>query len=323
MEELAWAHRQNWYIVFDTLTFNEEIAICDQKRLRSAWRNYLYRWRAAMMVKNDADKSHRYVAIGERGEDTGRFHIHVLHLMDFFPIEWRDPNIGQMLPKYREIAAAKKCWSEGYSAPIAVRTSANDAFGRAGWRWPVVKNEETWEPLEAKGPGPVAGYMAKYVSKSLFSKGEDQTWRDKMTRSFGETAVMMAMQTISSSTLSKYCADLQTTTPLPRLNNKKIPPEMIRKTALRELKRRTNLRKRSLNTLVDLTSRPGFLEQLRTNSQTNEKQIAALRQQNNGSFAHQDCQKEAISELYDALYLIFQELEFSQSFTSGEIDNVS
>jgi len=108
----------------------------------------------------------------EKGGNTGRLHIHVLHIFRDLPIDCGDPNFGMKVAYKREITAMKRFWQYGFSCPKAVRFSETDSFGRRGWRWPAVQEGGVVSALQAKPLGAIVWYVGKYISKDVSKEKE-------------------------------------------------------------------------------------------------------------------------------------------------------
>jgi len=225
--------REGWYVVFNTLTVaphsmskvfpSKVLRVLGTPEARSgrvagsrstAWTDYVRAvdrffgqaafgtYRNAMRERAKGNEYHTYFAVIEKGGENGRFHIHVLHVFKVLPSSCSDPNYGVNVPYNREIDALKKFWKlgTGFSAPIAVRFSYGDSFGRKGWRWPVELNKETkqYEPIKANPVGSVCGYVSKYITKSYFNKDEN-LWRTRISRKMGALPLSQKIQKMSKS----------------------------------------------------------------------------------------------------------------------------
>ena len=176
------------YMIFSTLTVDDEHYNKVFERKSLVFQHYIQRVRRQLPENSNM----RYVAVHEKGGDSGRNHLHILQLFDDLPDKWKiDPNEGVAAPRYREIPNLKKCWPYGFSTPIAVRYSDKDAFSVLGWRWPVdPKNAAA--PLPSGAPAKIANYMCKYLTKSI-EKGNSQ-WRIKFSRGFGLSLLNQLLQ---------------------------------------------------------------------------------------------------------------------------------
>ena len=191
-QECKEATEKGWYIIFNTLTINDENYEQVFKRGSKHWRNYIQNFARSIKGK------HKYFACTELGEKHGRKHIHVLHFCETIPTKWKDPNEGRYKPDKREIKRIKQLWNYGRSAPIAVRTNPQDPYGNIGWRWPCKPNGQT---LEASSIYQVGAYVAKYVTKA-YTKEKNQ-WRTKASRNFGTTPIHNKLRMMSNQDLLK------------------------------------------------------------------------------------------------------------------------
>lgn len=196
--EMCCASTFGWYMVFSTLSCR------DNKALKSVftpgsrdWGNYIRRW-------NDATINHRYFAVVEQGAKNGRLHIHCMHIFQDMVGEWNlpDPNLGRVKPNYREVSFFRKFWIHGMSWPIAVRLSANDAWAKRNWLWPVKKDKFTdqYKPVRANPPAALGRYMTKYITKAYGTPtSEEKIWRVRATHTLGLTPVRRCLKEMTPS----------------------------------------------------------------------------------------------------------------------------
>lgn len=214
-----------WPMVFDTLTVAPAYYTHVFKKGSTAFKDYIRR--AAALAPE-----HRYLAVVEEGGTTNRLHIHVVHMWSALPAGHRDPNKGIGEPRRRELDCMKRLWRFGFSTPIIVRYSPNDPWGRANYRWPL--DRKTNAPMRIGSPLRLANYLTKYLTKSYFStRRSKHLWRIRKTQSLGRPILELLL---STSTPENLLAIASTRHNL-RLRNMPVPPNQLRKTALRMLQR--------------------------------------------------------------------------------------
>lgn len=268
-EELSQAARLGWFVVFNTLTVEDWSYRRVFSEKSSAFRNYIRAVNRYVLASRygsirkgleheDIDEVARYFAVVEEGEQTGRLHIHVLHFFKYLPDKWMDPNIGSGVPENISVNWFNDFWQFGFTYSRPVRWNGFDVWAKKGWRWPVVNGER----MKAYPLGSLAGYMAKYVTKSKQLIG-DYEWRTRMTRKFGTIRIR---QVISRLSVNELLIALE----LPRIRietvNGRIPQYLLRviilTTYLRKLSR-NGLRKQIVSNWMDLLERPlGIKERL-------------------------------------------------------------
>ena len=203
-EEMALAAAEGWYVVMDTLTFDRDSYEDFADGCTRRWKNYIQNWRYLVGVQYAGSRSAmrripatdylRYACCVEKGDRTGRIHMHCLLFLRVLPVSMqRDPNLGYSVPKYRELVGAKQLWPWGFSTPVAVRLGPQDAYARLGWRWPV--DRKTGKEVRYGSPGAVAGYLVKYLLKASNLTGEYR-WRFRMSRGLGQGRVMKFIRSI-------------------------------------------------------------------------------------------------------------------------------
>ena len=269
-QEIAYRSASGWFFLFNTLTvapYNYGAIFSSDS---TAWKDYirkadnLFAAAAYGSKRNAIGKDfHSYFGVVEKGGNTGRLHIHVLHAFVALPDSWQDPNYGRKHPVLREISAAKGLWEHGFSSPIAVRYSLNDAYGKLNWRWP--HDVKSGQGIAAKGCMAIAGYMTKYINKSYLSKDTDE-WRVRKSRNLGSQILTSMMTKLTSKTLLKIST---TKTIKMKLNRRVIPGAKLRRAALREIQVR-----RSLTSVFEsaIDARPSLspLQQWRALTQTKD-----------------------------------------------------
>lgn len=196
--ELTDAYRTGKFIVFDTWTvdsakYSSNIFISkDANGNRCVkMQNYLDSLRDKVLARANPGMTVRecrkllnkhdyfqYFSVVERHK-SGEFHCHVILILSHLPSSLCDvdPNRYRSVPSRRQLDHYPR-WPYGFSTPIAVRFSSNDAYGRLGFKWPVKKGN----PLSPSLPGQLANYLSKYISKQP-AKGA--LYRCRMTRNFG------------------------------------------------------------------------------------------------------------------------------------------
>jgi len=290
-QALATATDAGWFVFFDTLTVSPD----QYWRVFSSgsleFNRYIQRWRraigpAAGYRVRDSDGGgdfHRYFAVVESGDRTGRLHIHVVHMCRVLPAGVADPAAAGAR-HHRKVEFFRQFWHAGFSAPIAVRFGPSDAFGKIGWLWP---NTEAGCPARVGTWQALAFYMAKYVGKSLTSTDRgDYKWRIRMSRGLGLESLRAALSELPAMRLLALALVLPPTEMDKRANPMvQIPPETMRREATREIVRRllserparsarrlsvsrpsssAFLRRRStLRSLPELMPRPSLVMQLR------------------------------------------------------------
>lgn len=208
MRELDQAHSDGWYVIFDTLTLANdrlESFYSNETALRDYFRDVGREILKAERRKTSESYSdcYKYFCVPEFGSENGRLHFHALHLCRTLPLDSVDPNFGRFRRNYRQIKAFSGLWHYGFSKPIAVRYTG-DAFGNAGWLWPVDQNNK---PIPSKPVSAVGFYIAKYVNKNYDERSLDRSYdlcntqthmklyRVRMSRGFGMTVPTMSQLT--------------------------------------------------------------------------------------------------------------------------------
>ncbi len=247
IEEIEHRCSSGWYVVFNTLTVDNTNYSEVFAKGSSAWRLYiaaidrvvgqeLYGNVRNSIAARKTNPFHSYFAVVERGGNTGRLHIHVIHCLRTIPESWKkDPNRVNGPPIRRQISPMKKFWRFGHSMPIACRFSDCDAFGALGWCWPVRREGDKVIPIASKPPIAIARYMCKYILKS-FSKPDDDEgelrWRTRISGGFGLTRMRETIADLDRLTLWKFLSDH------PRsmtVNDVPLPTRRLRLECLRSL----------------------------------------------------------------------------------------
>lgn len=232
------AHRASlgWFMVFNTLTVNSNHYHKVFNPDSTAFKDYLRH-----VDRQSAQSSygsiraaigrehHTYFAVVEEGAQNGRLHIHVVHFLKNLPKGSADPNRGLAVPTRRELSTLKAKWPFGFSSPIMVRYSPQDAYGLAGFRWPY--DTKTEKPYAIGSPLRLSSYMSKYIMKSYnSSKRSSQLWRIRKTQSLGQQVLQELLSTLTDPQLLEVarCPSQNL-----KLNNQRIPHQLLRHQALR------------------------------------------------------------------------------------------
>lgn len=252
-QALQQAEESGWYAVFNTLTVKpvDYYAVFSHKS--RAFSRYIEAVHRAVGISahrtkrlaRQNDDFHRYFAVVESGDRTDRLHIHVVHLMRVLPAGVADPALAGR--HCRKISAFKKFWQYGFSAPIAVRFGASDAFARAGWTWP---ESSDGAPARVGSWQALACYMAKYVSKSLTSNDRgDYQWRIRISRGLGTERLRATLRRMTAAQLLVLALSRPPTRNETRRHPEAmIPTHLLRGEATREIVRRMlNARPASFN----------------------------------------------------------------------------
>lgn len=197
--ELTLAYKQRQFIVFDTWTvdparWSSNIFIsktadgnrCSKMQvyLRSIHDAVLARVYPDLTVAQrrshpDKDQHFRRFSVVERHK-SGAYHCHVILILSCLPTVKceTDPNYLRCVPSRRQLDHFP-VWPYGFSTPIAVRLSANDAYGSLGWKWP----SKDGQPISPCPPLQLARYLSKYLTKGA-CVGQS-LYRPRFTRNFG------------------------------------------------------------------------------------------------------------------------------------------
>lgn len=225
--EIALAHKKGTYIIFNTLTVAPGEYYKVFSKTSRAFKEYIRK--IDRLVEN-----HRYFGVVEEGAKNGRLHIHVIHFMDTLPKGSDDPNKDKVIPTRRELTGLKALWPYGFSSPIIVRYSPQDAFGKLNWRWP--HDLRTNAPYKIASPYKLASYVSKYIVKSYSSKKRDKyLWRIRKSHKLGQQVLKELCSQLKTTTLIIIATTNAMTT---KWNNWTIPPIELRLAALREIQTR-------------------------------------------------------------------------------------
>ncbi len=253
---------KKWYIIMNTLTVAplKKPMVWDKGSI--AFKLYIQKFDRITNKEN-----HVYFAVVERGSKGNREHIHVLHMLQDIPKEWKcDPNKALSDPYKRQIPEIFKWWIYGFSCPIAVRISQSDAWGKIGFRWPVKITNNNPHPLEVSNGGKLANYLSKYITKSLLEKGGSR-WKIRQRQNLGMSIVN---QTINQLNLNQLNQMIQISKmQVLQIHKKMIPPQILIKSTHRrilELLKSKNCR----NLLMSLEPQSSIIKRLRILTQTKQ-----------------------------------------------------
>lgn len=240
--ELSEAYQKRWYMVFTTLTVNEEHYEAVFEKGSKCWRNFIRNIdrevarQCYKSVRKAAGKDYfRYFAVVEEGGKTGRLHIHALFFMKSI-CGMSDPNIGRKIPNYNNIRGFCKYWPYGHSEFNPVRFSNNDAFGAIGWRWPCDSDQQ---PVEGSDIGKISGYLLKYVlkSKRIKIEGEITSWKIRTHKNLGLKKLKILFSTMKAESLFALVA-MRKYPKMIELYGEKVSSKLIRNLATKEWIRR-------------------------------------------------------------------------------------
>ena len=256
---------QPWYGIFQSLTVNQENYHAVFSKNSTAWTDYRRAVDRQVAIAAfgsvraaQGQDYHSLFAVIEEGSLNRRLHIHCLHLMKALPQGACDPNFGLSFPYRRELTCMKPLWAFGNSVPKMVRYSPRDAFGLAGYRWPV--DRKTGQALPVKSPMATAVYLMKYVKKTLSTKQRSEyQWRIRLSQSLGKNLLSQLVKNLTNPQLQLLANGLEMTV---KLGDRAIPQTVLRRQALRSLRDRIGTM--SLNALaVDVRPRLSPLMLLR------------------------------------------------------------
>ena len=268
VSRLVWALNEavceGWYPVFVTLTVKPEKYDAVFSKESSAWKNYHRAVRRAIgrrlgLSKRESEAAdiHRFMAVVERGHLRGRLHIHVVHLCKALPVEAIDPNRGRATPDYREMKAWCQFWEFGFVSAIPIRLAPMDVYARQGWKWPVVRKGDRWEPYRSAGVLGVARYVGKYLAKTRYD--DKEYWRCRMSRNLGLEKIS---RTISKFPMKRLLRISRGHLPRVKLETRAIPKHLMRRAALREMMRRNP--ERMIRMYSRLVPVPSLVQRART-----------------------------------------------------------
>lgn len=252
--EIAYRAKNQWFMLFNTLTVRDGELSNVFSATSDAFQSYIRRIDAlaakasyGSVRKALSHDYHTYFAVVELGGNTGRLHIHCLHFLRDLPEGCNDPNYGKSLPDRRELTAFKSLWTYGFSSPVMVRYSPQDAYGLAGYRWPYDTRKQN--ALTIGSPLRIGSYMAKYITKSYTQekRGEYQ-WRVRKTHRTGLAIITELLAPLTARQLLTVatCPTMTAT-----LNRSRLPHQVLRLQSL-SLYRDRQLSDQTLTSLLDL-----------------------------------------------------------------------
>ena len=239
-----------WYPIFNTLTVNTQSIDHVFEKGSRAWIDHIRSIERQVRIKcfgSTRKNSHievlSYFAVVEQGSKNGRLHIHYLMWLKALPDGWSDPNqrfsASIQAPVLREIQEAKQYWSYGFSSPIAVRMSSNDAYSKLGWRYPVSKDlAGNYSAIKATNIGALCNYLLKYLVKDQSSSKGVKLWRVRQTRTHGLKQLKSILKQSKTKHLLIYLK--QKAMPV-KLGTLKIPTRLWKYQTMRELLKRMGI----------------------------------------------------------------------------------
>ena len=199
------ANDNGWYMIFDTLTVNRDIA-CPYKVFANGMEFSKYIQRVEEVVRQACGYSQahrggpprrsyaRHFCRFEQGTEGRNPHGHVVWFLQDVPEEWKvDPNLKLHDPRKQEIEGMKQMWPWGFSTPKAVRCRGDVWSDKHRWKWPI---KQDGSRLALNGPDVCGRYVAKYLSK-----GDCElkwTQRVKATRGLGLSRLRQALKMLST-----------------------------------------------------------------------------------------------------------------------------
>lgn len=247
MLAIAHAAHNNHYMIFNTLTVRPGAYYEVFTKQSTAFKDYIRAVDRACTGTTDPRNArrhhgyqHQHFACVEEGSKHGRLHIHCLHILDRLPRTSSDPNTGAIHPRERELPSMRNLWRHGLSKPLMVRYSPTDAFGQAGYRWPL--DYRTGDAQKLQSPLALANYLSKYINEGYNScQRAKLLWRVRKSHKLGHAILLEMLEPLSTSTLLILAnADNLKL----KLNNQRIPQNLIRRCSLTILQNRqstTNL----------------------------------------------------------------------------------
>ncbi len=324
--------RLGWFVVYNTLTIRDD-EFAQVFREKGAWSRYIKKITIAVGSALTGSKKsyissgiratdiHSYASVLERGtKGTERLHIYVLHYIKILPKRASDPNKGVALPIKRQINCFRRYWPHGFSTPIAVRYSANDAYGKAGWIWPLKKKGGKLTAVPAKPVYALALYLGKYLNKTLH-KESDEIWKTKTSRDFGEAIMRQACEMMSDQSLRTLSRIPQTQTLLPTINGSPLPVIKLRRIALQQLLMRQNVNSTNLKlnaSMVAIVPQEPLLKRLKRElSETASSTWEPSNLQNTTSTGIWSLNAADISEASDCIRYVFKRYDVNKIVYSG------
>lgn len=257
---MAQAHQKGWFMVFDTITLapdKVEAFYADRHAINQYTRKIgrLINEATGRKQNDSITDVYQYFCVPEFGDENGRLHFHLIHLMAKLPRGSYDPNIGRNIQTNRCVDSLRSLWPYGTNLPCAARYH-HDAYGKQlGWAWPKVRTPNGQiTPQAIKPMDAICNYVAKYVNKQQDLKlkhsklRNDESWKQqvktmsgsiknfeqdfrvRMSRNFGMT--LPSMEHLSVSDLTELTNLHHTTSPLHKLVKLKSKIEICKRLAI-------------------------------------------------------------------------------------------
>ncbi len=140
----------------------------------------------------------QYMAVLEHGKTGKHPHIHVIWLCKKIPKNWRtDPNRNCSENTEVDIPAASALWEHGNQRKtMALFIVGSPFIDELKWEVPI--NEKTGKRRKVAGPGSVAGYIGKYLTKGVTKQWDH---RVKSTKSLGLMKLARQLSEVKSLSL--------------------------------------------------------------------------------------------------------------------------
>lgn len=263
--EILDKYKKGYYMFFNTLTVQNEHINKVFYSKDNVFGNYIKKIKYDIAKDNnliEKDDILTHFAVVEKGDETGRLHIHVILFMKHLIKGIVDPNYGREIPVEREIGTFKRYWKYGSSSNIAVRLHNNDSFGKIGWLFPCEKSGQKYKTIEIKGVGALSNYITKYVEKRLTQRKGMKLWKTRMTRNLGMKQLKMMISQMDT-TLMKSLIKMKV--PIKKMMmGQQIPPFLLRKEIIKSyLKKKKKLNMTEIpNFLMELKSRENVMKNL-------------------------------------------------------------
>jgi hypothetical protein len=234
------------FVCFGTLTVDAEHYAEVWKRASECWRQYIqnvrrhvqsFKYGSYRQAEALGDQCIDYCAVVERGDSTDRLHIHVVLIFNHH-CHIEDPNLGRIIPNYKEIKDFDRFWKWGTNDSMRmVRFAQNDAWGKRGFRWPT---DEFGYPIRPTITSAMIQYMVGYMLKEDHVKTDEVTqWRIRKTQTLGKTSLCQSLSSLSMNELTSIIKLKIVPIPI-YLYDQITPNRMIRNLAIRELYTRMN-----------------------------------------------------------------------------------
>lgn len=276
---------EGWFIIYNTLTADDYHYKQVFKKGSSAWTDYIRlvdreigikkygTWRKALEAKRNGEQWHTYYAVVEKGERTGRYHIHVVHHIAVLPEGSFDPNAGRTRPIYKELDSFRDFWQYGNSVPEMCRLSSDDAFAREGYQWPCdYIDTGKYKAADVQSAEGLARYLSKYLTKRSQHEVEDINkvnegvliWRSRQTQKIGMTIMTELMMISTKQELRMMSQDDKM--PIIRIMGRMLPKMMMKNLALKQRIKLMFINKKIplklLNQILELERPEGLIRHL-------------------------------------------------------------